>query len=266
MKRALFRGIACAALSLTMILPLRAQETPVILDGEVLPLSASLENGVTYVPLRAFGDSLGCTVSWDGSRGAASISGAVSADFFPGSDSAWYRSARQTLSGASYVRDGRTYVPLRALASAAGWGISYENGGVALDRTRDYIAPYTADDLYWLARIIQAESGGEPYAGKLAVGAVVLNRVAHPAWPDTVWGVIFDRNNGVQFTPAATGTVYCTPSAESVAAARECLAGVRSVGNCLYFFNPETATKAAWIRENCVFVRQIGGHAFYWEK
>ena len=245
MKRALFRGIACAALSLTMILPLRAQETPVTLDGKVLPLSASLENGVTYVPLWAFGDSLGCTVSWDGSRGAASISGAVSADFFPGSDSAWYRSARQTLSGASYVRDGRTYVPLRALASAAGWGISYENGGVALDRTRDYIAPYTADDLYWLARIIQAESGGEPYAGKLAVGAVVLNRVAHPAWPDTVWGVIFDRNNGVQFTPAATGTVYCTPSAESVAAARECLAGVRSVGNCLYFFNPETATKAA---------------------
>ena len=242
-KYLLTAALLCAALTL----PAKAACRRVPVQADAIPVSAAayVEQGVTYVPLRAFGDSLGCTVSWDGSRGAASISGAVSADFFPGSDSAWYRSARQTLSGASYVRDGRTYVPLRALASAAGWGISYENGGVALDRTRDYIAPYTADDLYWLARIIQAESGGEPYAGKLAVGAVVLNRVAHPAWPDTVWGVIFDRNNGVQFTPAATGTVYCTPSAESVAAARECLAGVRSVGNCLYFFNPETATKAA---------------------
>lgn len=266
MKRAFFRGIACAALSLTMILPLRAQETPVTLDGEVLPLSASLEDGVTYVPLRAFGESVGCTVSWDGSQGAARISGTVNADFFPGSDSAWYRAARQTLSGTSYAREGRTYVPLRALASAAGWRITYENGTAALDSTRDYIDPYTQGDLYWLARIIQAESGGESYAGKLAVGAVVLNRVEHESWPDTVYGVIFDRTNGVQFTPAATGTVYCTPSAESIAAARECLAGVRNVGRCLYFFNPETATKAAWIRENCVFVRQIGGHAFYREK
>ena len=74
---------------------------------------------------------------------------------------------------------------------------------------------YQEDVVYWLSRIIYAESGNQSLDGKIAVGNVVLNRVASPRFPNTVYEVIFQRN---QFTPAMTGSINRTPSAESVIA------------------------------------------------
>jgi N-acetylmuramoyl-L-alanine amidase len=84
---------------------------------------------------------------------------------------------------------------------------------------------YDSDDVKWLSRIINAEAEAEPLEGKIAVGNVVLNRVASDEFPDTIYSVIFDKANGVQFSPTASGAIYNTPTDESVLAAKMCLDG-----------------------------------------
>ncbi|MTI54989.1 MAG: cell wall hydrolase [Geosporobacter ferrireducens] len=119
------------------------------------------------------------------------------------------------------------------------------------------------DDLYWLARIIHAESEAEPYRGKVAVGSVVVNRVHSKSFPNTVKGVIFEYFEGIpQFSPVAEGTIYNTPNQDSINAARDALNGVKPVGNAEYFFNPDKAA-GRWIVQNKTYVTRIGDHVFY---
>lgn len=113
---------------------------------------------------------------------------------------------------------------------------------------------YQADVVYWLSRIIYAESGNQPLDGKIAVGNVVLNRVASPRFPNSVYEVIFQRN---QFTPAANGSINRTPSAESVVAAKLCLDGANTAGSALYFVNP-TVAPGSWASRNRPYVATIG--------
>lgn len=106
-----------------------------------------------------------------------------------------------------------------------------------------------------LANIIYCEAGSEPYAGKLAVGAVVINRVLSSKYPDTVVGVIYQKS---QFSPVASGRYELAlavdkANADCYKAAEEAMSGVTNVGNCLYFRTPiEGLTGIA-----------IGGHIFY---
>ena len=121
---------------------------------------------------------------------------------------------------------------------------------------------YNSNDLYWLSRIIHAESGGESFIGKCAVGNVVLNRVASSQFPGNIKDVIFDKKYGVQFTPAANGTIYNTPSEESVLAAKACLEGFSKSNSILYFLNPRIAENY-WIINNRKYMFTIGNHDFY---
>lgn len=75
---------------------------------------------------------------------------------------------------------------------------------------------YVEEDLYWLSRAIYSESGNQPMKGRIAVGTVILNRVADEAFPDTIQEVIFAPG---QFSPVANGTIYRTPDEKSVIAA-----------------------------------------------
>lgn len=118
-------------------------------------------------------------------------------------------------------------------------------------------------DLYWLSRIVEAEASGEPYLGKVAVGSVILNRVASTDFPDSVKGVIFEYYQGIpQFSPVAEGTIYNTPSQDSINAALDALNGVKPVQNATYFFNPDKSS-ATWIVDNKIYVTRIGNHVFY---
>lgn len=118
-------------------------------------------------------------------------------------------------------------------------------------------------DVYWLSRIIHAEASGEPYRGKVAVGNVVLNRVKSKDFPNSVYNVIFEYYKNIpQFSPVADGTIYNTPSSESVRAAREAISGSRPVGNATYFFNPDKAA-GSWIVRTKTYITRIGGHVFY---
>ncbi|MCR5664435.1 MAG: spore cortex-lytic enzyme [Oscillospiraceae bacterium] len=115
----------------------------------------------------------------------------------------------------------------------------------------------SSGDLYLLARLISAEARGEPYVGQVAVGAVVLNRVRHPSFPNTVSGVIYQ--NGA-FTCVSDGQ-FNKPIAESAyRAAQDALNGWDPSGGAIYYFNPATAT-SAWIWSRPAIVT-IGRHRF----
>ncbi|WP_207706864.1 cell wall hydrolase [Alkaliphilus pronyensis] len=121
-----------------------------------------------------------------------------------------------------------------------------------------------ADDIYWLSRIIHAEAQGEPYEGKVAVGNVILNRVKSSDFPNTIYGVIFDKQHGyTQFSPVIDGTVNNTPNNDSIKAAAAALNGEAPVGEVLYFLNPVKSTNF-WIVENRRFYKTIGDHDFYY--
>lgn len=108
-----------------------------------------------------------------------------------------------------------------------------------------------------LARLISAEARGEPYSGQVAVGAVVLNRIKHPSFPNTLSGVIYQSG---AFTCITDGQ-FNQPVAESdYRAARDALNGVDPSGGAIYYFNPSTAT-SSWIWSRPL-ITVIGKHRF----
>ena len=121
---------------------------------------------------------------------------------------------------------------------------------------------YNSTDLYWLSRIISAEAKGEPFAGQIAVGNVVLNRVKSSQFPNTVKGVIFDTKYGTQFSPVSSGTIYQAPTASAIRAAKVCLEGYSLSTQMIYFYNPSIAT-SSWIGRTRPYIMTIGNHKFY---
>jgi len=108
-----------------------------------------------------------------------------------------------------------------------------------------------------LARIISAEARGEPYIGQVAVGAVIMNRIQHPSFPDTLSGVIYQSG---EFSAVWNGQ-FNQPVAESaVAAARDALAGWDPTGGAIYFFNPRR-TSNNFLHSRTVLAN-IGAHRF----
>ena len=131
-------------------------------------------------------------------------------------------------------------------ATLAALGITDKGGGAQGD-----------GDVYLLARLISAEARGEPYQGQVAVGAVVLNRMRHPSFPNTMSGVIYQRG---AFSCLDDGQ-FDQPIADSAyRAARDALNGADPSGGAIYYFNPVTATsKWIWSRPHLL---TIGKHRF----
>lgn len=276
-------AVILAALSMLVIMAIPSgaaqdfETVPVYLGSEeIVKGKAKLINGVTYVPLRAFCDegapytySGSFNIYWDAKTQSAIVEG-----------QGLYLIATQgkcyiTVNGRCFYTvgdiiniDGSIYVPVRPMAKALGFELYWDadKRAVAMTPTGKRLLTadevYSSDDLYWLSRIISAESGGEPFKGKIAVGNVVMNRVKSPAYPNSIWGVIFDRKYGTQFTPAATGTIYRAPNAESILAAKACLEGYSLSDTALFFLNPRIATNF-WIVNTRPFEFSIGNHDFY---
>ena len=129
---------------------------------------------------------------------------------------------------------------LKAMGISAGSAAASGSGDVAL-----------------LARLISAEARGEPYNGQVAVGAVVLNRMKHPSFPNTMSGVIYQPG---AFSCMADGQ-FNQPVADSCyRAARDAMNGWDPSGGAIYYYNPRTA-KSQWIRTRPV-ICTIGNHVF----
>ncbi len=116
---------------------------------------------------------------------------------------------------------------------------------------------YNSADYELLARLISAEARGESYLGQVAVGAVVLNRMEHPSFPDTLAGVVYQ--NGA-FSCLYDGQFYEPIADSAYSAARDALNGLDPSGGAIYYYNPKTATNK-WIRSRPV-ITTIGRHIF----
>ena len=112
-------------------------------------------------------------------------------------------------------------------------------------------------DIALLARVIHAEAGAEPYTGKVAVGGVILNRVQHSRFPQTIAGVIYQPH---AFESVSNGMINRPASQESIKAARDALNGWDPSGGALYFFNPGK-TKNRWIWSRRI-INRLGKHVF----
>lgn len=108
-----------------------------------------------------------------------------------------------------------------------------------------------------LARIINGEARGEPYEGQVAVGAVVLNRVDHPSFPNSISGVVYQKG---AFTAVDDGQINAEMYSSSHRAARDALNGWDPTGGAIYYYNPQTATNK-WIRSREI-ICSIGKHVF----
>ncbi len=238
-----------------------------VLEGRVLII-----DDITYVPMFKFADWLGVftyTTKENGYVTEGSISGenlkisAIENNLYIMANGRYFYTA-----GRVREIDGEMYVPIEPLVKALNCHISKSTWGTYSVRSGDTrrlksaAAVYRDDEVYWLARIISAEARGESMQGKIAVGNVVLNRVRSKQYPNTIYGVIFDKKFGVQFAPTSNGTIYNTPTAESIIAAKMCLEGYTLSNDILYFFNPRYAS-GTWVRENREYAFTIGNHVFY---
>lgn len=119
------------------------------------------------------------------------------------------------------------------------------------------IPPATQANINLLARIISGEARGEPYVGQVAVGAVILNRIEHPSFPDTLSGVIYQ--NG-EFTAIVDGQFNAPVADSAYKAAKDALNGWDPTGGCIYYYNPKKTSNAYMRSKTTITV--IGSHYF----
>ena len=250
----------------------KPSEVSVWLNGEQMEfmIAPLLQNGTTYVSLYDFCTMMGCRVLWH-DEGYATVTRGSELDMvcIPGEIYLTANGRALYLPTPAKIIDSRIMIPIRALATVFDMDVNWNgellrvelSGGGLLQSGDSY---YDADTLYWLSRIISAEARGEPLVGQIAVGNVVFNRIADPEFPETVYGVIFDKNNGVQFTPTETGDIYESPKDISILAAKLCLEGADYSCGATYFISYKVIE--CWAMSNKDLLTVIGGHRFYGDK
>jgi len=243
------------------------QEVDVILASAGMPLTnlaGQLINSTTYVSARNYANNMGGEYYLDGKTAIVKTDSVVISI---------RENSQYIVANGHYIYspaeiltiDNEIYVPVRVMSSAFGTGVIWLQKERKVYITGQEAPPtkslsYSEEDLYWMSRIIQAEAGGEPFEGKIAVGNVVMNRYESEWYPNTVKGVIFDKRSGVQFTPAYSGAINNTPSKESIAAAAIALEnGADIAGEALYFAN----TMKCWAGRNRNVAATVGRHIFF---
>ena len=175
--------------------------------------------------------------------------------YYTGSVDGVYGSGTERAVRAFQQKNGLAVDGKAGTQTLAAMGLSAGSGGNTGNSGGSGGASSSQVDL--LARLISAEARGEPYSGQVAVGAVVLNRIKHPSFPNTLSGVIYQSG---AFTCISDGQ-FNQPVAESAyRAARDALNGVDPSGGAIYYFNPSTAT-SAWIWSRPL-ITVIGKHRF----
>lgn len=267
MKKQLIALVLLICLTAATMMP--ASALSLVVNDRPMELNMSVSSNTTYVPLRAAAQMLrpDAVITWENNQGVVRTPD-LTLTARPGS---LYVNANGRMLFTAYgvkAENGSVMIPIRVLAKAlgatVGWDgsrslITLQSGSGTIQSGNSF---YDADAVYWLSRIIHAESEMEPLTGKIAVGNVILNRVQSPDFPDSVYGVIFDSRWGGQFEPVKNGTIYNTPSADSILAAKLCLDGANVVGSSLFFLNPAISSNF-WMMQNKSHVTTIGNHQFY---
>ncbi len=150
-------------------------------------------------------------------------------------------------------RNGLTPDGVVGDATARAIGITIGKGGTG-SASRGGTA---SGDVYLLARAVYGEARGEPYAGQVAIAAVILNRINDSRFPHTIAGVIYQPG---AFTAVADGQINLSPDDTAIRAARDALNGWDPSGGAVYYWNPATAT-SKWIWSRTI-ITVIGRHNF----
>lgn len=244
-------------------------DASLLINGQPAPLELNkeLQSGTTYLSLSVMSRQLApaAQISWDGSAASVvtdqlTLTARVGQYYVEANGRYLYVAETVQLTPA-----GQVIVPLRVVAKAFGAEVGYDadtgvttvtSGSGAIQSGDEF---YNQDDLFWISRVIQRESGNQPMKGKMAVGNVVLNRVADPVFPDTVEGVLAQKN---QFSTYKSGALAATePSENSIIAAKLVMDGgvVEETRGALYF---DSGIKS-WAARNKQLIATIGGHHFY---
>lgn len=248
--------------------PVKPVDRSLLINGQPTPLEMGKRNvkGVTYVSLSVIAKELdsNAQVSWNGktmtvTTGKLSLTAQAGQLYLVANGRYLYIPESVMLS------EGQLYVPLRTAAKAFGAAVHYNNdtglitvisGSGAIQSGDSY---YNQDDLFWLSRVIYKESGNQSLEGQMAVGNVVLNRVADPAFPNSVEGVLAQKN---QFSTYKSGALRkTTPSATSIIAAKLVMDGgvVEETKGALFF----DSGKNSWAARNKKLIATFGDHHFY---
>ena len=242
----------------------------IYVNGRSQGYSGRLISGTVYIPIKRFAETnTSSQVSYNSGTKTLNITGSGYNIYVTDGGYVLYASERPVFSMTPSVvlSDGNMYVPAETLAKA--FGIRIADSGARSISISGTAAPilaaskfYREDEVFWLARIINAESRGEPLLGQIAVGNIVLNRVRSPLYPNTIWSVIFDKKYGVQFSPIIDGSIYNDPTYTAILAAKICLEGYSISDDALFFLYPRAST-SSWIPKNREYAFSIGKHDFY---
>ena len=249
--------------------PVPTTDNMLLLDGQPTPLTLGryYQKSTAYVALSAMAQLMdpAAQVAWDGKTMTVTtpeltLSAQVGKLYLVANERYLYVPELVQVS-----EGGQLSVPLRVVAEAFGASVGYDGatGVVTVTRGSGAIQPgdsyYNQDDLFWLSRVIFRESGNQPMEGQMAVGNVVLNRVADPIFPDTVEGVLAQKN---QFSTYKSGVLAATePSESSIIAAKLVMDGgeVEETKGALYFDSGATS----WAARNKKLIATFGDHNFY---
>ena len=259
-------------------------ESAIFLDDVSQPVEYEMLGGTTYVTVASFVAMMDPEAVVEEEDGVATVSSAVVEEIVDDEGNT-ANVVQETLSMTVsvdtpyivangrylYAKDSivilndRVAAPIRALAKVFNLDVGYdaETKAVLLSHVEDtetYLQSgdgyYNEDTMFWLSRIIYAESGNQILDGKIAVGNVVMNRVESSQFPDNIYDVLNQKN---QFSPASTLSRR-TPNSESVLAAKLVLDGAKVVPNALFFAR---AGLSCYASRNRPYVTTIGAHAFY---
>lgn len=153
-------------------------------------------------------------------------------------------------------------VTVTAAEDMSGAELDLSSLGIISGGEQYYTLNFDSEDVFWLSQLIYAEAESQMLEGRIAVGNVVLNRVAHEDYPDTIREVIFDTRGGVQFDTTLGDAIHRGADELSVIAAYMALDGVNTAGNSLFFVNPSEGDDS-WFRRALEYVDTIGEHDFY---
>lgn len=129
--------------------------------------------------------------------------------------------------------------------------------GLGSSSSSSWSGGYSSSDITLLAKLIAAEARGESYTGQVAVGAVVLNRVSHSSFPDTVSGVIYQRG---AFSAVNDSNWNTAPNSTSRKAAQDAINGWDPSGGAIYYYNPAKTSNAFMFSRPIIVT--IGSHRF----
>lgn len=288
-------ALLCLCLGLTACAPQQAKATPaptpaqtaqpvgteapaklpygrkrVYLDGREAA-EARLYNKEWFAPIDQIGEAIGFEVSWEGGEDAFTAR-IESAELSAKKGDGYLLAEGRYL----YLPDGwltegdSLLLPVSLFGRLLGLTCTEEKNGLYISSSaaqvisggEGYYDIYCSyEEVYWLAHVIHAEAYQQPLAGMIGVGNVVFNRVASDDFPDTVTEVVYDVEHVVQFEPVSNGSIKAEPDEQSYIAAYLCIEGFNTVGDSLYFVNPDFGSD--WFDNSLEFVVKIGGHNFY---